>query len=89
MAQRILQTLFRLSIIVFLAGGGAIVVGQTVGLILGDAHWMIKVQHELQPPTAIAASICGILAFILFYRKPSEESDIAVEEAPTDQTAAA
>ncbi|WP_405784467.1 hypothetical protein OG512_38995 [Streptomyces sp. NBC_01378] len=68
MASRLLQPLFRLSIIVFLTGGAAIVLGQAAGIVLGNAQWLDQVSATLQPATCIAASIAGILSFALSYR---------------------
>ncbi|WP_406339795.1 hypothetical protein [Streptomyces sp. NBC_00649] len=87
MASRLLQPLFRLSIVVFLLGGVVIVLGQTVGIVLGDAHWVEQVAATLQPPTCIAASIGGILSFVLSYRTNEEAAD----HSPTipEHTAAA
>jgi hypothetical protein len=73
MVSRLLQPLFRLSIVVFLLGGAAIVLGQAAGIVLGDATWLVEAASTLQPPTCIAASIAGILSFILSYR-PGEET---------------
>jgi hypothetical protein len=72
MVPRLLQPLFRLSIVVFLLGGAVIVLGQAVGIVLGDAHWVDQVATALQPPTCIAASIAGILSFVLSYRQTEE-----------------
>lgn len=69
LAQRILQTLFRLSIVVFLVGGAVTVLGQALGLILGDAAWVEGVAADAGPATCVAASISGMLSFALSYGK--------------------
>ncbi|MFD7296904.1 hypothetical protein ACFV9W_26750 [Streptomyces sp. NPDC059897] len=73
MTQRLLQTLFRLSIVVFLAGGAVTVVGQALGLVLGDAAWVEGVAADAGPATCIAASISGMLSFALSYRTQDAE----------------
>ena len=70
MAHRLMQQLFRLSVIVFLAGGVAVVVGQALGIVLGDAQWVADVEADAGPPACIAASISGILSFVLSYGRP-------------------
>ncbi|MFF2502549.1 hypothetical protein ACFVTY_04050 [Streptomyces sp. NPDC058067] len=74
MASRLLQPLFRLSIVVFLLGGTLIVLGQAVGVALGDAHWVARTAAVLQPTTCIAASISGILSFALSYGPAGESA---------------
>ncbi|MET8468482.1 hypothetical protein ABZY90_05530 [Streptomyces sp. NPDC006422] len=73
MAHRVLQPLFRLSIVVFLAGGTVTVVGQALGMVLGDASWVEGVAADAGPATCIAASISGILSFVLSYGKQHAE----------------
>ncbi|MEU5023753.1 hypothetical protein [Streptomyces milbemycinicus] len=89
MADRLLQPLFRLSILVFLAGGVVIVIGQALGIALGDAQWVANVQSDVQPPTCIAASICGILSFVLSYERPKESPDNATGDRLPEQAATA
>ncbi|MFZ3566042.1 hypothetical protein ACOKM5_03635 [Streptomyces sp. BH097] len=69
MVQRTLQTLFRLSIVVFLVGGAVTVVGQALGMVLGDAAWVEGVAADAGPATCVAASISGMLTFALSYGK--------------------
>lgn len=73
MTQRLLQTLFRLSIVVFLLGGAVTVVGQALGLVLGDAAWVEGVAADAGPATCVAASISGMLSFALSYRTQGTE----------------
>ncbi|MER6849693.1 hypothetical protein AB0A81_38695 [Streptomyces flaveolus] len=77
MVHRLLELLFRLSVVVFLVGGVVIVAGQAVAIAAGNASWVEQVATAAEPPTCIAASICGILSFALSYRSipPSDEGD--------------
>ena len=75
MTHRVFQQLFRLSIVVFLVGGLVVVVGQALGIVLGDAQWVADVEAEVGPPMCIAASICGILSFALSYRGQEDPKD--------------
>lgn len=72
-AQRTLQTLFRLSIVVFLVGGAVTVLGQALGMVLGDAAWVEGVAADAGPATCVAASISGMLSFALSYGKQDAE----------------
>ncbi|MFJ9584994.1 hypothetical protein [Streptomyces acidicola] len=75
MAHRLMQQLFRLSILVFLAGGVTVVAGQALGIVLGDAQWVADVEANVGPPVCIAASISGILSFVLSYGRPEPAGD--------------
>ncbi|MFI8993743.1 hypothetical protein [Streptomyces sp. NPDC053542] len=87
MAHRLLQPLFRLSIIVFLTGGLVIVLGQALGIVLGDARWVAAVQSGAQPSTCIAASICGILSFVLSYRGAERPQNTGTGDRLSERTA--
>jgi hypothetical protein len=67
LGPRIITHLFALSVVVFLLGGLAIVVGQAVILAGGDAagarHW----EETLTPIAFGGASVAGLLAFVLTY----------------------
>ncbi|CAL9642123.1 hypothetical protein SUDANB145_06361 [Streptomyces sp. enrichment culture] len=75
MPVRQLQFLFRLTVIGFLAGGLLLVLGQTLGLIVGDAGWVTAVEEHAGPPTFVIAGISGLIAFVLSYLKPEETPD--------------
>lgn len=85
MAHRLLQPLFRLSIVAFLTGGLVIVLGQALGIVLGDAHWVAAVESNAQPSTCVAASICGILSFFLSYRGPERPRNTGAGDCPSDR----
>lgn len=75
MAHRLMQQLFRLSVLVFLVGGAVVVAGQLLGIVLGDAQWVADVEADAGPPVCIVASISGILSFVLSYGRPEPERD--------------
>ncbi|MFE7238941.1 hypothetical protein [Streptomyces sp. NPDC057580] len=75
MAHRLMQQLFRLSVLAFLVGGVVVVAGQLLGIALGDAQWAADVEADAGPPMCIAASISGILSFVLSYGRPAPEQD--------------
>ncbi|GGZ35174.1 hypothetical protein [Streptomyces poonensis] len=94
MVHRLLEPLFRLSVVVFLAGGVVIVAGQAVAVAAGSATWLERVASTAQPPTCIAASVCGILSFVLSYRSkgaketPDDRSDDRTDDRAAAATAA-
>ncbi|MER6009703.1 hypothetical protein [Streptomyces bluensis] len=83
-----MQQLFRLSVIVFLAGGVAVVVGQALGIVLGDAQWVADVEAGAGPPACIAASISGFLSFVLSYGRPKPAQDENTRDQSRSCTAA-
>ncbi|MGW2329287.1 hypothetical protein ACWC5C_26500 [Streptomyces sp. NPDC001700] len=88
MPIHLIKVLFRLGILVFLLGGLCIVVGQALGLMLGDAAWVNGVATTAGPPTFIAAGITGLLAYVLTYARP-RDSGAAAAAAPEAQPATA
>ncbi|MGW8379046.1 hypothetical protein [Streptomyces sp. ODS28] len=88
MVPRLLHPLFRLSILAFLLGGAAIVLGQSAGIVLGDARWVARAQSSVQPATCIAAGISGILAFALSYRRAEPPGPHAHDQHREHATAA-
>ncbi|TLS40393.1 hypothetical protein FE633_41695 [Streptomyces montanus] len=72
MPIRALQLLFRLSVIGFLTGGFLIVIGQALGLALGDAGWVAAVEEHAGPAVFIVAGVSGLLAFVLSYLTTEE-----------------
>ncbi|MGW6400368.1 hypothetical protein [Streptomyces sp. NPDC055134] len=83
MPIRLLQLLFRLSVIAFLVGGVLIVLGQAAGIALGDAAWVSAVEEHAGPPTCIAASVSGLIAFLLSYAKKPQPAEAPAEPQPT------
>ncbi|RFC70754.1 hypothetical protein [Streptomyces sp. AcE210] len=79
MPVRSLQFLFRLSVIGFLAGGIVIVLGQTLGLALGDAAWVASVEEHAGPPTFIVSGVSGLIAFVLSYLDTDEQQGTPAE----------
>ncbi|MEV6169375.1 hypothetical protein AB0L99_14230 [Streptomyces sp. NPDC051954] len=84
MTVRTLQLLFRLTVIGFLAGGFLIVIGQALGIALGDAGWVAAVEEHAGPPTFIVAGVSGLLAFVLSYLTTEERPDRATLPAGQD-----
>ncbi|MEV6130927.1 hypothetical protein AB0M05_29580 [Streptomyces violaceusniger] len=86
MPTHVIKILFRLGILIFLAGGLCIVAGQALGLILGDAAWVSGVATTAGPPTFIAAGVTGLLAYVLTYTRPGDPEP-ATAAAPEEQPA--
>jgi hypothetical protein len=68
-AARLALFLFKITLIFFLLGGLAIVVGQAGALIAGDATFARTLKSTLAPYAFGGASVAGILAFLLSYRQ--------------------
>ena len=83
MFQKSFSTLFRISVVAFLLGGLAIVLGQSVGLILGDGVVVTHVVELLAPYAYGAAGIAGLLAFVLsYFHHGGEEDALGNEDSP-------
>ncbi|AHK34226.1 hypothetical protein OPAG_01396 [Rhodococcus opacus PD630] len=83
MFQKCFSTLFRISVVAFLLGGLAIVLGQTVGLILGDGVVVTHVEELLAPYAYGAAGIAGLLSFVLsYFHHGGEEDALGNEDSP-------
>ena len=65
MPLHVIKILFRLGVLGFLLGGLCIVMGQALGLVLGDAAWVNDVAGAAGPPTFITAGVTGLLAYVL------------------------
>ncbi|MGY0490004.1 hypothetical protein [Streptomyces sp. WG-D5] len=89
MTRRLLHVLFRLSIVAFLIGGTVTVLGQALGIVLGDAAWVETVAADAGPATCVAASICGMLSFVLSYGKQDGADETAEAHAPRPVASAA
>lgn len=68
-AARLALLLFKISVIFFLLAGLAIVIGQTVALVAADAAWARSIKSTLAPYAFGGASVAGILAYLLSYRR--------------------
>lgn len=77
--RRVLSALFIVSVIVFLLGGLAIVVGQALQLALGNASGARAWEDHLAVIAFGGASVAGLLAFLLTYGQHDDD-----EEAVTD-----
>lgn len=71
MLIRITRSVFTVATVLLLVGGLVIVGIQAVALVVGRGDWMTAVSESLEPPTFIAASVAGILAFALSYTRPA------------------
>ena len=84
--RKVLSTLFTLSVIVFLLGGLAIVVGQAVQLALGSASGARAWEEHLTLVAFGGASVAGLLAFLLTYgEKQPVDEDGLTEDAGADR----
>ena len=72
------RAVFTVAVILLLVGGLAIVATQVAGLVAGEGGWLTAVSEILEPPTFIAASVAGVLAFLMSYqRRPAPEASAA------------
>ena len=79
------RAVFTVAVVLLLLGGLAIVAAQVAGLIAGEGGWLTAAGEALEPPTFIAASVAGILAFLLSYqRRPASEQSAAEMAAAHD-----
>ena len=80
MIERTLSAVFRVSVVVFLLGGLAIVLLQIGGLIAGSGSFVTGTEEVLAPYAYGAAGGAGLLAFALSYfgdRAAQDEDDVA------------
>lgn len=63
----VLRFLFTLATAALVLGGAVIIAAQVVALVLGRGHLLEQVPEVVGPPTLIAASLAGLLAFVLSY----------------------
>ena len=75
------RAVFTVAVILLLLGGLAIVAAQVAGLVAGEGGWLTAVSETLEPPTFIAASVAGILAFLLSYQRRPASEELAAEMA--------
>lgn len=78
------RAVFTVAVILLLLGGLAIVAAQVAGLVAGEGGWLTAVSETLEPPTFIAASVAGVLAFLLSYQRRSVREESAAEMAALD-----
>jgi hypothetical protein len=79
-AHHVITFLFTLSVVVFLLAGLAIVVGQAVFLVGGDATGARAWQAALVPFAFGGASVAGLLAFALTYWHGEDEDGLDQED---------
>ena len=78
------RAVFTVAVVLLLLGGLVIVAVQAAGLIVGQGDWLTAVSETVEPPTFIAASIAGILAFALSYQRRPAQEESAAEMAALD-----
>lgn len=86
MPLHVIKILFRLGVLAFLLGGLCIVVGQALGLVIGDAAWVDDVASAAGPPTFITAGVTGLLAYVLTYVRPEDPAEPATTAAETTES---
>ncbi|MGZ8178011.1 hypothetical protein ACXVUM_08755 [Williamsia sp. SKLECPSW1] len=81
MIENTLSTVFRVSVVVFLLGGLAIVTLQAGGLIAGSGSFVTGAEESLAPYAYGAAGVAGLLAFALsYFRDGAAESEDGVAD---------
>ena len=78
------RAVFTVAVVLLLLGGLAIVAIQVAGLVAGQGGWLTAVSETLEPPTFIAASVAGVLAFLLSYQRRPAQEESAAEMAALD-----
>ncbi|TNM70273.1 hypothetical protein FHN55_00900 [Streptomyces sp. NP160] len=81
---RVLRPLFTLFVVLLLAGGALLVGAQLVALVLGRGEWLSAVSDAVGPPTFIAASLAGLLAFVMSYAPARQGAAVGVGATPED-----
>ncbi|PWJ46972.1 hypothetical protein SAMN06264364_1439 [Quadrisphaera granulorum] len=82
--HRVLRPLFTLFVVLLLAGGALLVGAQLVALVLGRGEWLGTVSDAVGPPTFVAASIAGLLAFVMSYAPARHEAPVGAGAALDD-----
>ncbi len=75
------RAVFTVAVVLLLLGGLAIVATQIAGLVAGEGGWLTAVSETLEPPTFIAASVAGVLAFLLSYQRRPAHGESTAEMA--------
>lgn len=73
--QTALTTLFKVSLLAFLALGIALVLAQLAGVILGRGPLVEAAAATLAIPMTVAAGVAGLLGFVMSYVFHWEVSD--------------
>jgi len=79
---RIVRTVFTVAVLLLVVGGITIVGAQVVALVAGRGDWMTAISEVVGPPTFVAASVAGILAFVMSYRSGAAQDEDPVEGEP-------
>ncbi|GGM90377.1 hypothetical protein GCM10011609_29190 [Lentzea pudingi] len=70
---RILLLATRVCLIVFLLGGVAVVVGQTVGIVVGSGPLVESFGDTVTEIACVVAAVTGALAFLLLYTQEGRQ----------------
>ncbi|MEW1956920.1 hypothetical protein [Kineococcus sp. NPDC059986] len=65
----VIRFLFTLATVALVLGGIVLVAAQALALVLGRGAWLEAVPEVVGPPTLVSASVAGLLAFVLSYRR--------------------
>lgn len=77
--SRLVDAVFRVSLVVFLLLGCALVLLQLVGVIGLSSGLVVGASERLGPPAFMAAGVTGVLAYVLSYLR-SDSAAAAQEE---------
>jgi hypothetical protein len=81
---RVLRPLFTVFVVLLLAGGALLVGAQLVALVLGRGEWLGAISDAVGPPTFVAASLAGLLAFAMSYAPARDAAPVGVGAAAKD-----
>jgi hypothetical protein len=75
MFTKLVDTVFRLSLALFLLGGVLVVAVQAVALVAGAGSVVEDVVVWVGTPTFVLAGVAGLLGFVLSYLKGWDTAD--------------
>ncbi|SIR20689.1 hypothetical protein [Domibacillus enclensis] len=81
--RKLLATLFKLCLVLFLSGGTCLVAGQIGGLLLQNGDMVTRTWNLFANPTFTISAIGGVLGFILSYF-PAEKAEEAEQYASNE-----
>ncbi|WP_432565100.1 hypothetical protein [Kineococcus sp. SYSU DK003] len=84
---RVLRFTFTLATLLLVLGGLVLVGAQVVAIVLGHGDWLEVVPEVVGPPTMVSASVAGLLAFVLSYRREPAAARETHEENGASQPA--
>lgn len=81
---RLADVVFWVALVALLLGGLAVILGQTVGVFISDGALMESMTDDLGPWVFTSATVCGIAAFVLQYRRTGAGDSAPDRDAGTD-----